>query len=260
MSKEDCYPHFDFNFQNIREYWKVNLGNHVEAEEYLGVVEKRLQYWLQECGSWIDFDFAVEHLQKDLNLREVESRLTWMCLKHRVRLANEQRRRLSPVHRRRDAKEIKVDIKLSADGEHDAIWHTDFGNIYKKAMTRERKELQKLRETGRISGNENAAPRESAKAEKGRIPERPRMIQWIWANRLLAYLFEALREKEAICDDGEMWAALDGVFKDRHGDPITRKDLALWAHQYHNNKACEDEAGKPKKHQSIDQVIEEIEG
>jgi hypothetical protein len=260
MCNEDCYPHFNFNFQKIREYWKVNLGNHVEAEEYLGVVEKRLQYWLQECGSWIDFDFAVEHLQKHLNLREVESRLIWMSLRHRLRLANEQRRRLSPARRRSDEEEIRVDIKPSADGKHDAIWHTDFGNIYKRAMAREHRELRKLRETGQIPANESASPHRGVKVEKVRIPERPRMIQWMWANRLLPYLFERLREKEAICDDGEMWAALDGVFKDRHGEAITRKDLALWAHQYHNNKACEDEAGKPKKHQSIDQVIEEIEG
>lgn len=260
MIKEDCYPHFDFDFQKIREHWQLKLGNHAAAEEYLGVVEKRLLYWLQECGSWIDFDFAVEHLQKHLNLREVESQLTWMSLKHRLRLANEQRRRLSPAHRRRDEEEISVDIKPSADGKHDSIWHTDFANIYKRAISRERKELRKLIETGLIPGNESASPQKIVKAEKARVPERPRMIQWIWANRLLAYLFERLREKEAIFDDGELWAALDGVFKDRHGDPITRKDLALWAHQYHNNKGFEDEAGKPKKHELIDQVIEEFQG
>ena len=260
MSNEDCYPHFDFNFRKIREHWKVNLGNQAEAEEYLRVVEKRLKYWLQECGSWIDYDFAVKHLQKDLNFREVESRLTWMSLKHRLRLANEQRRRLSPAHRRRDAEEIKVDIKLSADGEHDAIWHSDFASIYKRAMARERKELRKLRETGLIPDRESVASQRSMKADKSRILARPRTIQWIWANRLLAYLFEKLREEAAIYDDGEMWAALDGVFKDRHGNAITRKDLAQWAHQYHNNKACENEAGKPKKHESIDQVIKEIQG
>ena len=57
-----------------------------------------------------------------------------------------------------------------------------------------------------------------------------------------------------------MWAALDGVFKDRKGDPITRKDLALWAHQYHNNKSSANEAGKPKKHELIDRAIERIQG
>ena len=57
-----------------------------------------------------------------------------------------------------------------------------------------------------------------------------------------------------------MWAALDGVFADRRGEPITRKDLALWAHQYHNNKACAEETGKPKKHQAIDEILEEIQG
>ena len=256
MIKEDCYPHFDFNFQKIREHWKVKLGNYAAAKEYLDVVDKRLQYWLHECGSWIDFDFAVKHLKEDLNLCEVESRLAWMSLRHRLRLANEQRRRLAPA-RRRDAEEINVEVKLSSDGKHDAIWHADFRDIYKKATEREHKELKKLRETGLISIIEDGAPQKSPKA--ARTPERPR-IQWIWANRLLAYLFETLREEEAICDDGEMWAALDGVFMDRHGKAITRKDLALWAHQYHNNKACEDEAGKPKKHESVDQVIKEIQG
>ena len=77
---------------------------------------------------------------------------------------------------------------------------------------------------------------------------------------LRSHLFEALREKEAFYDDGEMWAALDGVFKDRKGNSITRKDLALWAHQYHNNRAESDTAGKPKKYELIDKVIEQIEG
>ena len=257
MIKEDCYPHFEFNFQKIRDHWKVKLGNYAAAKEYLDVVDKRLQYWLHECGSWIDFDFAVKHLKEDLNLCEVESRLAWMSLRHRLRLANEQRRRLSPARRRHVAEEINVEVKLSSDGKHDAIWHADFRGIYKKATERERKELKKLRETGLIPIIEDGAPQKSPKA--ARTAERPR-IQWIWANRLLAYLFETLREEEAICDDGEMWAALDGVFKDRHGAPITRKDLALWAHQYHNNKACEDEAGKPKKHESVDHLIKEIQG
>ena len=258
MIKEDCYPHFDFNFQKIRDHWKVKLGNYAAAKEYLDVVDKRLQYWLHECGSWIDFDFAVKHLKEDLNLCEVESRLAWMSLRHRLRLANEQRRRLAPA-RRRDAEEINVEVKLSRDGKHDAIWHADFRDIYKKATERERKELKKLRETGLIPIIENGAPQKSPKAEK---PARQSVRGSSGYGQIACSPISLRRcaREEAICDDGEMWAALDGVFKDRHGDPITRKDLALWAHQYHNNKACEDEAGKPKKHESVDQVIKEIQG
>ena len=259
MGNEDSFPHFDFNFEKIREHWKVTLGNYSAAAKYLRVVSKRLEYWLLELGSRIDFDLAVKLLREDLNLREAESHLVWLALRHRVRLTNEQRCRLARAHRQRDDEEIRVDIPLSSDGIHDEVWHEDFGNIYKKAMARERKELKKLRETGLIPASESAAPQKNSRAEKVRVLERPR-LQWIWANRLLAYLFEALREKEAICDDGEMWAGLDGVFRDRNGEPITRKDLALWAHQYHNNKSCEDQSGKPKKHELIDQIVEKIQG
>jgi hypothetical protein len=128
-----------------------------------------------------------------------------------------------------------------------------------RALARERKELRKLREVGMIPTTTDTTRQRSQRPERANVLERPR-LQWIWANRLLAYLFETLRQKEAICDDGEMWAALDGVFMDKHGEPITRKDLALWAHQYHNNKAFGEEVGKPKKHELIDQAIERFQG
>jgi hypothetical protein len=131
--------------------------------------------------------------------------------------------------------------------------------MYMRALARERKELRKLRDIGMIAITTQAVNQKSQRLERANASERPR-IQWIWANRLLAYLFETLREREAICDDGEMWAALEGVFVDKHGKPITRKDLALWAHQYHNNKACGEEAGRPKKHARVDQAIERIQG
>lgn len=152
-----------------------------------------------------------------------------------------------------------MDIPLSADGIHDKVWHKDFRNIYKTAMARERTELRKLRETGFLPASESTAVQKTAHRERVRVLERPR-LQWLWANRLLAYLFEMLRKQEAICDDGEMWAALDGVFRDRNGEPITRKDLALWAHQYHNNKSCSEESGKPKKHELIDEIVGKIGG
>ena len=120
-------------------------------------------------------------------------------------------------------------------------------------------ELKRLRETGLIPVTKDVAPQKSIPADKPRSTERLG-IQWVWANRLLAYLFETLREKEAFYDDGEMWASLDGVFRDRKGNPITRKDLALWAHQYHNNKAPGDEEGKPKNYDLIDTIIEKIQG
>ena len=259
MSNEDRYPNFNFDFQRIHEHWKVTLGYYQASEEYLHVVERRLKYWLYECGSWVDFGFAAKHLKEDLGLTDIESRLTWLALKHRVQLANKQHRRLGPRHHQRDAQSILSEVKQSSDGTHDAVWYIDFRNFYMKALERERKELQKLHETGFIPTTEVAAPQKVARGDKPRFTERSG-IQWIWANRLLAYLFEALREREAICDDGEMWAALDGVFRDRHGEPITRKDLALWAHQYHNNKASADEAGKPKNHEAVDQIIKEIHG
>ena len=259
MSSEDVYPHFDFNFQRIRGHWRDTLGNYSAAAKYLSVVSRRLEYWLRDLGSWIDFDFAVRHLNEDLNLCEAESHLVWLALRHRVRLTNQQRSRLAPADSRRDHAELPVDVPLSSDGIHDRVWHEDFRHIYKKAMARERRELRKLRETGFLPASESTAVQKTSQVERVRVLERPR-LQWIWANRLLAYLFETLRKNEAICDDGEMWAALDGVFRDRNGEPISRKDLALWAHQYHNNKSCEDESGKPKKHELIDQIVRKIEG
>jgi hypothetical protein len=173
-------------------------------------------------------------------------------------LANEQRKRLSPSHPRQEASELGIPIKISNDGTHDAVWHEDFRNIYLRALARERKELKKLRETGFVPARKDSVPREGSRISQSGPAVRAR-IQWMWANRLLAYLFETLLEKEAICSD-EVWAALDGVFADRRGEPITRKDLALWAHQYHNNKASAEETGKPKKHQAIDEILEEIQG
>ena len=96
MGNDDRYPHFDFNFQKIHEYWKVTLGSHQAAQEYLRVVARRLEYWLQERGSWIDFEFAAKHLEEDLALKDVESQLTWLALRHRVQLANEQQARYGP--------------------------------------------------------------------------------------------------------------------------------------------------------------------
>ena len=103
MSNEDRYPHFDFNFQKIREHWKATLGNYQAASEYLHVVERRLRYWLQERGSWVEFDFAAKHLEEDLGLKDVESRLIWLALRHRVQLDNEQMARLGPRHRQHDS-------------------------------------------------------------------------------------------------------------------------------------------------------------
>jgi hypothetical protein len=131
--------------------------------------------------------------------------------------------------------------------------------MYMNVLARERKELRKLRDVGLFPDAADSTRQKSQRLDRAKALARPR-LQWIWANRLLAYLFETLRQKEAICDDGEMWAALEGVFVDKHGEPITRKDLALWAHQYHNNKACGEEVGKPKKHALVDQAIERIQG
>lgn len=259
MSGEDAYPHFNFNVQRIREHWRLKLGNYAAAKKYLRVVQGRLEYWMQENGPWIDFDFAVKHLKEDLHLSDAESHLTWLSLRRRVRLANEQRRQLLPSYQIGETEELGVAVRLSHDGQHDAIWHADFRDMYMRALARERKELRKLRDIGMIAITTQAVNQKSQRLERANASERPR-IQWIWANRLLAYLFETLREREAICDDGEMWAALEGVFVDKHGKPITRKDLALWAHQYHNNKACGEEAGRPKKHARVDQAIERIQG
>jgi hypothetical protein len=259
MSNEDRFPHFDFNFRRIRVHWKTTLGCYGAAAEYLQVLERRLQYWLQEQGSWIDYEFAARHLEEDLGLTEVESRLTWLALTHRLRLVREQQRRLAPRDRRRDADCILIEVTPSSDGQHDTVWHADFARMYLKAMHRERNELEKLHQTGFILLERDETAQRSPKPDRPRSPQKSG-IQWIWSNRLLAYLFEALREREAFSDDGEMWAALDGVFKDRKGDPITRKDLALWAHQYHNNNAGPDTAGRPKKHELIDEAIEQIEG
>jgi hypothetical protein len=258
MSNEDFFPHFDFDFRKIHDHWKVKLGNYAAGKKYLDVVQKRMEYWMQECGPWMDFDCAVTRLKQDLHLSDVESRLTWLALRRRASLANEQRRQpLSP--RFGETQEIVVAVRRSVDGQHDAVWHEDFRDMYVKALARERRELRKLRDVGLIPATEEAVRQRGKGPEKGGAPERPR-LRWIWANRLLAYLFETLREREAICDDGEMWAALDGLFIDKHGEPITRKDLALWAHQYHNNKACGEEVGKPKKHEQIEQAIERIQG
>jgi hypothetical protein len=259
MSNEDRYPHFDFNFRRIREHWTTTLGCYRAAAEYLRVVERRIRYWLQEQGSWIDYEFAARHLEEDLGLKDTEGRLTWLALRHRLHLANEQQRRLAPRHRRRDADGILIEVRQSSDGVHDQVWHADFTLFYMKAVIRERRELERLRCTGIIPLDQDVVAQKSPKPDNPRSAQRSG-IQWIWTNRLLAYLFEALREKEAFYDDGEMWAALDGVFKDRKGNSITRKDLALWAHQYHNNRAESDTAGKPKKYELIDKVIEQIEG
>lgn len=259
MNNNDLYPHFDFNFKKIRNHWKLEIGNYVEAVKYLRVVDKRLDYWLQECEPWIDFDFAMKRLEEDVNLRDAENHLTWLALRRRAKLANEQRKRRSHSVPMKEGSEMGILIKVSRDGTHDAVWHEDFRNIYKRAMRNERKELRKLKETGNLPARGNVATHNGSKASKASLDARP-TIQWLWANRLLAYLFETLLEKEAICAEDGMWAALDGVFADRRGKPITRKDLALWAHQYHNNKACAEESGKPKKRQAVDGILQEISG
>jgi hypothetical protein len=123
MGNEDHDPHFDFNFQKIREYWKVTLGSHQAAQEYLRIVARRLGYWLQERGSWIDFEFATKHLEEDLALKDIESQLTWLALRHRVQLANEQQASMALRHRGRDADGILIEVKRSSDGRHDAVWH-----------------------------------------------------------------------------------------------------------------------------------------
>ena len=148
MSDEGSYPHFDFNFQKIRGHWTKKLANHADAAEYLESIDVRLESWLKALGPWVDFDFAVQHLQEDLDLCQVESHLSWLASRHRLRLTNEEKKRLSQDHHWRGEREILVEVKLSADGRHDAVWHEDFREIYRKAMERERKELKRLRETG----------------------------------------------------------------------------------------------------------------
>jgi hypothetical protein len=143
VSHEGSYPHFDFNFQKIREHWTQKLANHADAAEYLESIDARLQSWLKALGPWIDFVFAVQHLQEDLDLCQVESHLTWLASRHRLRLTNEEKKRLSRDHHWRDEGEIRVEVKLSADGRHDAVWHEDFQDFYRKAMEREHKELKK---------------------------------------------------------------------------------------------------------------------
>jgi len=155
---EGSHPLFDFNFQKIREHWMQKLGNHAAAAEYLDVVDVRLQRWLEALGPWIDFDFAVKHLEEDLYLCQVESHLTWLAYRHRLRLANEEKKRLSRDHHWRSEGEKQIEVKASADGRHDAVWHEDFGDIYRKAMRRERKELQKLLETGAMPAVEGDPP------------------------------------------------------------------------------------------------------
>ena len=259
MSSEDIYPHYGFNFQSIHEHWKSTLGNVEAATKYLRFVSKRLQYWLLELGKWIDFDLAMTHLKEDLHVSDAESRLVWLALRRRVTLANMQRRRLLPGERVKDGDHLHADVPLSSDGIHDKVWHEDFARFYERALTRERRELRKLRETGLMPASKSEAQLKRVQPSEERVPGRPR-LQWAWANRLLAYLFVTLRQEKAIYDDGEMWAALEGVFRDRNGKPITRKDMALWAHQYHNNKSCEEGPGKPKEHDRIDQIVKKIRG
>ena len=142
--------HFDFDFREIRHYWLETLANHAAAVRYLDAVEARLQQWLKDLGPWIDFDFAVRRLQQDLDLQQVRSHLTWLAFRHRLRLASEEKKRLARDPRWHD-EEIRVEVALSADGRHDAVWHADFRDIYLKGLQRERRELQRLWETGTLS-------------------------------------------------------------------------------------------------------------
>ena len=152
MSSDDVFPHFDFNFQRIREHWNVTLGNVAAARKYLRVVGRRLEYWLAELEPWVDFDFAVKHLSEDLGIEDAESRLVWLALKHRVRLANAQRRQFPAARHEGSDYDIHVEVPISSDGTHDKVWHEDFGKIYKRALTKERKELEKLRDDWTYAG------------------------------------------------------------------------------------------------------------
>jgi hypothetical protein len=259
MNAEDRYPHFDFNFKLIRQYWTTELGNYMDAKRYLRIVGKRLGYWLQNLGSWIDFSFAIEHAREDLHLSDVESNLTWLALRRRVKWGNQQKSMLPLRERERETCGVGVKVQISEDGIHDAVWHDDFRRLYFTRLAKERKLLKRLYETGSIPKARIVNEKATGMSKDCSNPERPH-IQWLWSSRLLAYLFESLRENEAVEDEGAMWAAIDGVFTDRSGKTITRKDLALWAYQYHNNKVALDEQGKPKKHERIDSVIEQIHG
>src|SRR5208337_4311545 len=121
MSMEDCFPHFDFDFNKIREYWKLTLGNYAAAKRYLQVVQKRLEYWTKEHGPWIDFDFAAKHLREDLHVSDTESHLVWLALQCRARLANEQRRKHPRSNGLGKTEEMGVGVRHSKDGQHDAI-------------------------------------------------------------------------------------------------------------------------------------------
>lgn len=148
MIREEPFPVFDFDFQKIREHWKLELGDYEAAAEYLEGVERRLHSWLQGLGDWIDFDFAARHLREDLHLSQVESHLRWLVLKHRARLANEARKRLASADGWRESEQPHAQLEFSAHGKNGEVWHADFRDIYRKAMERERNELRKVRETG----------------------------------------------------------------------------------------------------------------
>ena len=137
-------PHFDF--LRIRRHWG-GLADHAAAARYLDSVDAKLQRWLRKLGPWIDFDFAVRRLQRDLGLWQVKSHLTWLAFRRRLQLATEEKRRLTRDPGWRD-EEIRVEVALSADGRHDAVWHEDFQDLYRRALRRERRELERLRETG----------------------------------------------------------------------------------------------------------------
>ncbi|HET6451421.1 MAG TPA: hypothetical protein VFI08_08920 [Spirochaetia bacterium] len=137
-----------FDFLGIRRHWE-SLSDRAAAARYLDDTEQRLRRWLQGLGPWIDFDFAVRRLEKDLGLWQVKSHLTWLAYRHRLRLATEEKRRIERDPEWQDA-ELRVQVELSADGQHDAVWHEDFRGLYLKAMERERRELERLRETGAL--------------------------------------------------------------------------------------------------------------
>jgi hypothetical protein len=259
MKTEHQFPHFNFDFQRIRAYWVSELQGCAEARAYLRVVQKRLEYWIADLGAWIDFEAAEKHVREDLHMEDAASVLTWLSLKRRVRLGNQERRKLDPSAVQREPDAVSAEVRLSSDGLHDAVWHEDLRALYHKAILEERRLLRRLHDTAEMP--ERASdPCRTVGAESGSRTERRPHLQWMWASRLLAYLFECLKAKEAIYDDGALWAALDGVFVDRNGRPITRKDLALWAHQYHNNKCGDEAQGRPQKHESIDQVVAAIQG
>jgi hypothetical protein len=163
MSRRRSYPHFDLNFCKIHEHWRKKLADYTAAAKYLDTVNTRLQRWLEGLGPWVDFDFAMKHLQEDLDLCEVESHLNWLASLHRLRLAKEEKKRLSRGECWGEKQQRPVEIKISSDGRHDAVWHEDFRDIYRKAIERERKELRKLREIGVVTTVEEG-PRRKEKA------------------------------------------------------------------------------------------------